>query len=42
MFSGSYLDNDVEFLLKKIDIDFTSIEEKEKLIQSRKNTIQRC
>ncbi len=34
IFSGSYLTDDVEFLLKVIDIDFTSIEEKEKLIQS--------
>lgn len=32
-FSGSYLKSDVEFLVKVIDIDFTSIEEKERLIQ---------
>ena len=37
IFSGSYLENDVEFLLKVIDIDFTSIEEKEELIQSGKS-----
>jgi len=37
IFSGSYLEDDVEFLLKVIDIDFTSIEEKEKLIQSGKS-----
>lgn len=36
-FSGSYLEDDVEFLLKVIDIDFTSIEEKERLIQSGKS-----
>jgi uracil phosphoribosyltransferase len=36
-FSGSYLKDDVEFLLKVIDIDFTSIEEKEKRIQSGKS-----
>lgn len=35
MFSGSYLNTDVEFLLKKIDIDFIDIEEKEKLIQTK-------
>ncbi len=34
IFSGSYLEDDVEFLLKVIDIDFTSIEEKEQRIQS--------
>lgn len=34
MFSGSYKKEDVEFLLKVIDIDFTEIEEKETLIQS--------
>jgi len=37
IFSGSYLEDDVEFLLKVIDIDFTSIEEKEKLIQAGKS-----
>ena len=37
IFSGSYLEEDVEFLLKVIDINFTSIEEKEKLIQSGKS-----
>jgi uracil phosphoribosyltransferase len=37
MFSGSYLEDDVEILLKVIDIDFTSIEEKENLIQSGKS-----
>lgn len=36
MFSGSYLKSDVEFLLKVIDIDFTSVETKERLIQSKK------
>lgn len=33
-FHGSYLEEDVEFLLKIIDISFTNIEDKEKLIQS--------
>jgi len=33
-FSGSYLEDDVEFLLKVIDIDFTSTQEKERLVQS--------
>jgi len=37
MFSGSYLKSDVEFLLKVIDIDFVSIQEKEELIQSGKS-----
>jgi len=36
MFSGSYKKEDVEILLKVIDIDFTEIEAKEKLIQSGK------
>ena len=36
MFSGSYKKDDVEFLLKTIDIDFTSVETKEKLIQNNK------
>ncbi len=36
MFSGSYLQDDVEFLLKIIDINFTTVEEKEQLIQSGK------
>ena len=36
MFSGSYKKDDVEFLLKIIDIDFTSVEEKEELIQNNK------
>ena len=36
MFSGSYLNSDVEILLKVIDIDFTEIEEKENLVQSGK------
>ena len=35
-FSGSYKQNDVEFLLKKIDIDFTDIHQKEQKIQSGK------
>ncbi|MDQ7046942.1 MAG: phosphoribosyltransferase domain-containing protein [Sulfurovum sp.] len=34
MFSGSYLKEDVEFLVKIIDIEFTSVDTKEKLIQS--------
>lgn len=34
MFSGSYLEDDVEFLLKIIDMNVTSVEEKEQLIQS--------
>jgi len=34
MFHGSYLEDDVEFLLKVIDIDFTDVKAKEKLIQS--------
>lgn len=33
-FHGSYLETDVEFLMKQIDIDSTDIDEKEKLIQS--------
>ena len=37
MFSGSYLKDDVEFLLKVIDIDFTDVSKKEKLIQSGKS-----
>ena len=37
MFSGGYLKNDVEFLLKIIDINFTTVEEKERLIQSGKS-----
>jgi hypothetical protein len=37
MFSGSYLQDDVEFLLKVIDIDFTDIDKKERLIQSGKS-----
>ena len=36
MFSGSYKKDDVEFLLKIIDIDFTSVEKKEELIQNNK------
>lgn len=35
MFSGSYLESDVSFLLKVIDIPFTSVEEKESLIQTK-------
>ena len=35
-FHGSYLSNDVTFLLKRINIESTSIEAKEKLIQSGK------
>ncbi len=34
MFSGSYLKEDVEFLVKVIDIEFTQIDDKERLIQS--------
>ncbi len=34
MFHGSYLEEDVEFLVKVIDIEFTKIEDKERLIQS--------
>ncbi len=34
MFSGSYLKEDVEFLVKVIDIGFTQIDDKERLIQS--------
>lgn len=34
MFHGSYLKDDVEFLVKIIDIDFTNVKEKEQLIQS--------
>ena len=37
MFSGSYKSSDVEFLVKIIDIDFTTIEKKESLIQSKKS-----
>ncbi|WP_254803684.1 cysteine protease StiP family protein [Shewanella decolorationis] len=36
IFSGSYRHSDVEFLLKPVTIEFTSIEEKEALIQSGK------
>jgi len=36
-FSGSYLEDDVTFLLKVIDIPDTDIEEKERLIQSGKS-----
>jgi hypothetical protein len=36
-FHGSYLPDDVEFLLKQIDAPFTSVEEKEKLIQCGKS-----
>ncbi|MFK5976870.1 MAG: cysteine protease StiP family protein [Sulfurovum sp.] len=36
-FHGSYLETDVEFLVKVIDIDFTSIEKKEQLIQQGKS-----
>ncbi len=34
MFHGSYLEEDVDFLVKVIDIGFTNIKEKERLIQS--------
>jgi len=34
-FSGSYKKDDVEFLVKVIDIDFVSVREKEKLIQQK-------
>lgn len=34
IFSGSYRQGDVEFLLKPVTVEFTSVEEKEKLIQS--------
>ncbi|MEA3228672.1 MAG: cysteine protease StiP family protein [Campylobacterota bacterium] len=34
MFHGSYLKDDVEFLLKVIDIEFTDVAKKERLIQS--------
>ena len=34
MFSGSYKKDDVDFLLKVIDIDFTSVDKKERLIQN--------
>ena len=37
MFSGSYLKDDVTFLVKIIDIEFTDILNKEKLIQSKKS-----
>ncbi len=37
MFHGSYLKDDVEFLLKVIDMPFTDIVEKERLIQSGKS-----
>ncbi len=37
MFSGSYLKDDVIFLVKIIDIEFTDIADKEKLIQSKKS-----
>jgi len=37
VFSGSYPSDDVEFLLKVIDLDFTSLAEKETLIQSGKS-----
>ncbi|MFN8672620.1 MAG: cysteine protease StiP family protein [Candidatus Sericytochromatia bacterium] len=36
MFSGSYLDTDVEFLLEKVEVQELSLEEKEYLIQSGK------
>jgi hypothetical protein len=36
IFSGSYLKNDVTFLLKKIDIQFDEVDKKEKAIQSGK------
>lgn len=36
MFHGSYLKRDVEFLVKVVDIDFTEVQKKEKLIQSGK------
>ncbi len=36
MFSGSYKENDVNFLLKSIDLPFSSLEEKELLIQNEK------
>ena len=35
MFSGSYLDSDVEFLLKKIDIQETDVKTKEENIQNK-------
>lgn len=34
IFSGSYRQGDVEFLLKPVTVEFTSVEEKEALIQS--------
>ncbi|MBL0721403.1 MAG: hypothetical protein JJV88_02350, partial [Sulfurovum sp.] len=37
MFNGSYLQDDVEFLVKLIDIDFMEIEEKERFIQSKQS-----
>ena len=36
MFSGSYVAADVQFLLRPISIENTTIEEKERLIQSGK------
>ena len=36
MFHGSYLEEDVEFLVKVIDIEFTKVDDKERLIQSGK------
>ncbi|WP_272943650.1 cysteine protease StiP domain-containing protein, partial [Yersinia pestis] len=33
-FSGSYLPDDIQFLLKPIQIEMTPVEVKEKLIQS--------
>jgi len=34
MFHGSYLESDVTFLVKVVDINFTEVKEKERLIQS--------
>ena len=31
MFHGSYLEEDVEFLVKVIDIEFTKVDDKERL-----------
>jgi hypothetical protein len=36
MFHGSYLENDVNFLLKKIELEFTDVSQKEQEIQSGK------
>ncbi|WP_259642911.1 cysteine protease StiP domain-containing protein, partial [Pseudomonas syringae] len=33
--SGSYLSDDVHFLLRSVDMQTTSVEEKERLIQTR-------